>query len=128
MANEKLRAQKLEWYHKNKEKEQKRAREYQQTEKGKYSRYQSSAKVRNIYFDLSFEKFMEYWKAPCEYCGSEINTIGIDRIDNSQGYVEGNIKACCEICNTMKMTMDEDDWYEQMIKILNHQKLIGQNR
>jgi len=120
MSTDKLRSQKLNWYNQNKEREQKRAREYQQTERGKYSRYISSAKVRNIYFDLSFEKFMEYWKAPCDYCGREINTIGIDRIDNTQGYTETNVRSCCEICNTMKMTMHEEDWYEQMIRILNH--------
>lgn len=70
----------------------------------KYITYKKGAEIRNIEFNLSFEEFMLLWQKPCEYCGDEIKTIGIDRVDNHIGYIVDNTVPCCAICNLMKST------------------------
>ena len=42
---------------------------------------------------------------------------GIDRINSSLGYVDGNVVPCCGTCNKMKMAMDESDFKMQVLKI-----------
>lgn len=75
---------------------------YRKTPKYRYAEYKSRAKVSGFPFLLSFEQFMAFWQQPCAYCGSIIETIGLDRIDNSLGYSEENCIACCIVCNRMK--------------------------
>ena len=51
----------------------------------------------------------EVWKSiismPCFYCGMENNSgggAGLDRLDNSIGYIQGNVVSCCKECNTAR--------------------------
>jgi hypothetical protein len=37
---------------------------------------------------------------PCFYCGVEYSK-GLDRIDNSLGHSENNVRPCCEKCNNI---------------------------
>src|ERR1035437_9577825 len=53
--------------------------------------YQRSAEKRGIKFALSFDEFMAHWGCPCFYCGDAILTVGLDRMDNNQGYHRENI-------------------------------------
>ena len=39
----------------------------------------------------------------------------IDRIDNSKGYIKGNVVSCCKKCNTAKNTMTTEE-FKQWIK------------
>lgn len=59
-------------------------------------------------------------KGRCEYTGItmthikdgtgyHLSNISIDRIDNTQGYVKGNIALVCLSCNMMKYTMELKD-------------------
>ena len=81
--------------------------------------YQRAARKRGLEFRFTFKEFMKWWKTPCFYCGGEIRTIGLDRIDNGKGYVEGNVAPCCKVCNRMKGTMDEKEFLQQCRKIAN---------
>jgi len=83
----------------------------------KYIYCANSAEVRGIKFDLSFQEFMQLWQEPCEYCGDEIESIGIDRTDSSKGYSVDNIVPCCGTCNLMKNTNDKDLFLAQCKKI-----------
>ena len=112
------------YYEKNKEKNKQSLKEYRQSIRGKYSRYKSGAKSRNIDFNLTEEEFLKYWQKDCYYCGSAIATIGIDRIDSSVGYSENNIVSCCSICNFMKNNTNEEEWYNKMLTILKHRGII----
>lgn len=103
-----------EWYKKN--------REYP---KSKYNVYKKNANNRNIDFSITFEEFMKYWKIDCFYCALPIETIGIDRIDNTKGYTVENIRACCAICNRMKMAQTEKDFIEQCKLIVNNSSERG---
>ncbi len=92
-------------------------KKYSQTLDGKYVEYKGGAKGRNLKFDLTKEVFATYWQLPCHYCGDEISTIGIDRVDNDKGYVENNIVTCCELCNKSKHTMTKEEYISQCKKI-----------
>lgn len=76
----------------------------------KYYEYLRSAKTRELDFDLSPNQFMALWRADCVYCGEKIDTIGIDRIDNSYGYTIDNVIPCCTNCNKMKMGQDLENF------------------
>ena len=75
-----------------------------------YKTYAKGATARNLTFQLTETEFSEIVKHPCYLCGlSDKN--GIDRVDNSKGYVVENCKSCCGHCNLMK----KDLLYSSMI-------------
>lgn len=53
---------------------------------------------------LTKEQYLEIIQKPCVYCNyyneDEIN--GIDRLDNTKGYILDNCISCCKHCNRMK--------------------------
>lgn len=97
-----------------------------------YRKYKGSAKFRELVFDLSQEEFKHLTQLDCFYCGappqstSQPNTLtkaspaaiengiyiynGLDRIDNSVGYISSNVVPCCEDCNRAKLTMSQLDF------------------
>lgn len=99
------------------------AKEYRDSkpEQVKYAQYKSGAKKRGINFDLSKEDFSSLWQKPCFYCASEIDTIGLDRINSNLGYLKDNVVSCCAICNTMKLALPRDIFIEHCYKIIKNQ-------
>jgi hypothetical protein len=85
---------------------------------GLFSIYQTNARRRFILWDLTFDQFMRFWRRPCAYCGAEIETIGLDRKINSEGYNLENVVPCCTKCNRMKSSMNKDEFLHQCRKIL----------
>ena len=85
-----------------------------------YDSYKKSAKNREIFFDLTQKQFESFLQQTCFYCGQVPTTLfnwdgrsnflynGIDRVDNSKGYVSENCKSCCSTCNFMKREMSKD--------------------
>jgi len=98
-----------------------------------YSNYKSRAKIKNLEFDLSFEKFKNLCLDNCYYCGlapnncrkittqrqgiSNLYLSGIDRIDSSLGYTEINSRTCCEDCNKAKNNLSENQFLDLIKKI-----------
>ena len=123
---EKIIARQKEYHLKNKDKILVRQKDYRlkrrMSTNKKFSDYRNGAKERNLIFDISFDVFMSFWQKPCDYCGTTIPTIGIDRVDSSKGYIDGNIVPCCAMCNTMKLHYDIDSFLDQCLKITNHNK------
>lgn len=84
--------------------------------KSMYYRYIRDAKARGIEFTLSLGEFAELTSQSCYICGcSPANAVkynkdsfgayicnGIDRLDNSKGYIYENCLGCCTSCNSMK--------------------------
>jgi hypothetical protein len=92
------------------------------TPNGKYSYYKATAKRRDIEFNLTLEQFTELWNKPCYYCGDEIKTIGVDRVDNTKGYQVDNIVPCCAWCNKMKLNYTKEEFINHCEKIVNFNK------
>ena len=97
--------------------------------------YKRSARDRNIQWDLSRQEFFILTKCNCSYCGVAPSNIkrtskrleweeyvysGVDRIDNSLGYISGNVTACCRVCNKMKGTMTVECFIESCEKVISH--------
>lgn len=72
------------------------------TQSRKYASWMKGAADRGIQWHLSMEEFLSFWGKPCTYCGSDIETVGIDRVDNKIGYRLFNCAPCCGTCNMMK--------------------------
>ncbi len=76
--------------------------------------YKSNASKRGISFDLTYNQFETLVDGECYFCGdaggntlrkrsyNDYNYTGIDRIDNSVGYLPSNCISCCSWCNRAK--------------------------
>jgi len=70
----------------------------------------ADARKRNLPYSLTRDQFVSFWKQPCSYCGDPIETIGLDRVDNSKGYSFDNVVSCCKVCNSMKSHLSVKDF------------------
>jgi len=98
-----------------------------------FAQYQHDAKKRNIKFSLTKERFKILTQKNCFYCdippcrirkpegnnGSFVYN-GIDRINSSFGYIDGNVVACCTTCNFAKQDMDVNIFFDWVNRIYNH--------
>lgn len=105
--------------------------------------YKKGAIRRNLDFELNFDDFYKLLIGDCHYCQSKpiehkggkpymVKTLpplkrnGVDRLDSSIGYVEGNVVSCCTKCNYAKheMTVEEfKRWIEKLyLKFVNNKK------
>ena len=86
-------------------------------------------------FDMTVEQFGELMSQPCHYCDGAPATPrcsslksahrnglrnGIDRVDSSLGYVEGNCVPCCCKCNRMKLDHSVTDFLDHVSAIHHH--------
>lgn len=85
--------------------------------KQRYVEYGNGAINRNYAFELTEEQFMTFWDKPCHYCKLPINGIGIDRVDNSIGYVMSNCVPCCTVCNMMKFKQSYKHFIAKCVQI-----------
>ena len=104
------------WRHRDEQLEKK------QTPKYRYRAYLNGAKKRDMEWWLTFDQFMTFWQKPCVYCGAEIETIGIDRINPLEGYVLENLVPCCSFCNIMKRNMNADVFLLHVVSIAKHMR------
>lgn len=84
---------------------------------GKSSHYRflhakRTSKKRKLEFNIPFEIYEELIVKPCYYCQQTAESfgIGLDRIDNSKGYILGNVLPCCKMCNQLRnnfLTVEE---------------------
>lgn len=71
----------------------------------KYHGLRNGASRRGIRVEISVADAEKLYAMECFYCGTTDEDRGIDRMDNTKGYVEGNVCACCSMCNVFK-----SDW------------------
>jgi hypothetical protein len=72
-----------------------------------YKSYLERASKKDLEFTLTKEQFSNLVNANCYYC-YKINTdIGVDRKDNSLGYITDNCVTCCGECNYMKGSLND---------------------
>lgn len=88
-----------------------------------FKQYQRNAQNRGIPFLLTKIEFRILAGGNCNYCGPEPSTLtslkicngqyihnGVDRVDNSKGYIKGNVVSCCGTCNRMKMDRTQKEF------------------
>ena len=123
---EEIRERDRKYYKEHKEKISAYFKKYYQDNKEKpkhkFKEYTRSARRRNYEWKLTFQQFMTFWQKPCYYCGSEIKTIGLDRTDNSKGYLMDNVVSCCEVCNKGKRSMSKNDFINHCKRIVKLQE------
>ncbi len=92
-----------------------------------YWQYKYQATKRGLEWSLLDEEFKTLTSANCHYCGKPpmnckggITYNGIDRKDNSRGYVTENVVPCCKICNRMKNTMSYEDFIAFILRAAKH--------
>jgi hypothetical protein len=94
-----------------------------------YKVYVRKAKARNYCWEISNETFDRLVAGDCHYCEAPpSNSIqlgktsrfiynGIDRVDNTQGYVETNVVSCCKYCNRAKSDMTYTEFLNYVRRI-----------
>ena len=98
-----------------------------------FKSYIHGAEKRNLEWSLDEKAFREITREDCHYCGSAPSNIatpksgngsfiynGLDRVDNSVGYLKNNIVACCKVCNFAKSGRDFDEFKNWIMKAANH--------
>jgi hypothetical protein len=98
--------------------------------KAEYNRYKiQCADKRKLSWEISQSDFEDLVKSPCIYCGTEKSVKlrsgnkmrnGIDRIDNTIGYLKSNCAPCCSMCNKIKLNYSIEEFKIQIKKIYNH--------
>lgn len=121
--------------------------------RAKAANYISQAKKRKIECTLSYDDIIPIFKSNCYYCNTPPSNIynvrkrnrvnkknihqhaannsegynvlysGIDRIDNSKGYILGNVVPCCYQCNTAKLNYTLDNFKSWVKNVYNNLNL-----
>lgn len=98
-----------------------------------YSLYKQSASRRKHSFEISKQEFKDITKRNCYLCNrTPSNKMdnkgeyghyyynGIDRVDNTMGYINSNCQACCGDCNNMKKDKNIIDFIGFVEKVYNN--------
>ena len=98
-----------------------------------FANYKYRAKIANIPFKLTFEKFLDITSGDCHYCGKPPSYLpkkqdkkytakanGIDRKNPKLGYTPRNSVACCKDCNVMKMSLGYSQFKKKIKAIQVH--------
>lgn len=98
-----------------------------------YQMYYSAATKREYKFKLDKIIVRKLTSDNCHYCGIEPflemksdNNVdsykynGIDRIDNTKGYLEDNVVTCCITCNKAKSTLTYEEFIDWVKRIYAH--------
>lgn len=96
----------------------------------KYNVYMKNAMSRQLSFELSDEQFEIIRSSNCYLCGkqnTETHINGIDRYDNTIGYILDNCRSCCTECNLMKGTNKYETLIEKMHLIFNKHMHMFEN-
>ena len=90
-----------------------------------YSLYKWRAIKKQIDFLITPSDYDNIINKDCYLCGKQNDNShknGIDRIDNSKGYVLDNVKCCCGECNYIKKDYELDDIINKFILIYENHK------
>lgn len=96
----------------------------------RYSFSKSHALRSGRIWNIALSDFVELISKRCHYCdgGLPESGSGLDRMDNSKGYIIGNVVPCCRGCNVMKgdrLTYEEMVVAAGAVKSLRLSKVIS---
>jgi hypothetical protein len=91
-----------------------------------YNVYSRNAIYKNLDFTITYDDFVNIIDNPCYYCGilQQKGFNGIDRKDQTIGYVLDNCVSCCKMCNYIKGSLSDDIFIRRIEHILKYNNLI----
>jgi hypothetical protein len=94
-----------------------------------YKVYIRSASDKNLEFKITFEQYEGLVCGKCHYCGiiADKGFNGIDRKDQTKGYILENCVNCCQMCNYMKKSLSDDIFIKRIEHILTNKNIIDGN-
>lgn len=91
------------------------------TVQGKFVEIKRGARWRRIKFELTIDQVKDIITQPCSYCGKDTEALnGIDRVNSSLGYVDGNCVSCCRDCNIAKNSLTKEEFLKLVELIYKH--------
>lgn len=120
----KIRSYQKAYYSDNKEEFTQSQRSYYSTDKGRRIKMITKAKERAKKVGLDFNITIDDFKLPkyCPFLGIELthylgkgqlfSNSSLDRIDNTKGYVKGNVQVISRLANTMKSNASKEQLLE----------------
>ena len=103
---------------------------------GLLAKYKRHAEQREVVWALTDERFKELTLSSCYYCGAPPKQVcgkhskigvflynGVDRVNSSVGYVEGNVVPCCGLHNKMKGTLSQSEFIAACKQVAKHREL-----
>ena len=98
------------------------------TTKKSFGNYINSAHNRKKDFTLTWNEIQQIIKNPCYICGKNyedgIHYNGIDRFDNTIGYIPENSRSCCGHCNIIKGSVGYNYLLQKLEKIYDRKNTI----
>lgn len=95
-----------------------------------FTNYRTQAGYRKLSFKLTKKQFFRLIVDNCYYCGASPTNIkihkwntgtytynGIDRKDNTLGYINTNVITCCKQCNLAKRGYSIEQFFDMVQKI-----------
>jgi hypothetical protein len=94
-----------------------------------YSNYKRNANMKNLDFSINYDEYCNIVTKECYYCGiiQERGFNGIDRKDQTKGYILDNCSSCCKMCNYMKGSTSDEVFIKRVEHILTFQGKIDEN-
>lgn len=88
----------------------------------RYISVKSSAKSRNLSFNISFDTYLSLMEQPCYYCGGTLPPMGsgLDRVRSNRGYTAANVVPCCKYCNRAKSDMTQTQFIKWILRTANY--------
>jgi hypothetical protein len=93
-----------------------------------YKMYAYKAEKRGLRFELTLDQFIEIVQRRCVFCGECVEPRGVDRRNNSRGYVFDNCQPCCGPCNALKGVRDQQTWLAGILKIAKYQEALQKQK
>lgn len=98
-----------------------------------FYRRKHDAKRRGLEWGLTKGEVYSLTQQDCHYCGVEPQQIckgrgyngdfiynGLDRFDNTKGYISGNVVPCCGTCNKAKLDTPPDEFKAWVCRVYEH--------
>jgi hypothetical protein len=100
------------------------------TDDHKCNEIRRRSRRKEIEITITDDEIKKLLQSNCCYCnykkvkinknGEEYHIMGVDRIDNNKGYIDGNVDSACGICNRCKWKFDQHDFIFFCINIYDY--------
>lgn len=86
----------------------------------------TDATNRGVEIEVSDAVLLNLIHGDCVYCGASATPLnGVDRVDNTLGYVAGNIVSACKMCNIAKNNHSVDEFLSWIERVHRRQVKIA---